>query len=138
MATAESLTGGEVATELGRSEGSSDWFAGSVVAYSSRVKQEVLGVAPGPVVTPECATEMAEGARRLLGVDFAVSMTGVGGPGEEEGKPAGTVFFAVAGPAGTAPAARRFDGEPDAVVRASVVAALELLEAALREQRDAA
>lgn len=137
VATAESLTGGEVATRLGRTAGSGEWFAGGVVAYSPRVKQEVLGVEPGPVVTPECAQQMAEGARRLLGVDVAVSMTGVGGPGEDEGQPAGTVHFAVAGPHGTTRNARLFEGEPDEVVERTVLVALELLESALRELRGA-
>lgn len=137
VATAESLTGGELATRLGASEGSGDWFAGAVVAYDTRVKQEVLGVDEGPVVTSRCAAQMAEGARRLLGVDFAVSTTGAGGPGPEEGKPAGTVHLAVAGPDGTTTERRDFEGEPDEVVRRTVVAALELLEGRMAEYRSA-
>ena len=74
--------------------GSSDAFRGSVVSYASEVKHDVLGVPEGPVVTEEAAAAMAEGACRVLGCDVAVATTGVAGPAEQEGVPAGTVFFA--------------------------------------------
>ena len=66
----------------------------SVVSYASEVKFDVLGVPEGPVVTEEAAAAMAEGACRVLGCDVAVATTGVAGPAEQEGLPAGTVFFA--------------------------------------------
>jgi nicotinamide-nucleotide amidase len=86
LGTAESVTGGL--------PGSSEVFRGSVVSYASEVKYDVLGVPEGPVVTEEAAAAMAEGACRVLGCDVAIATTGVAGPAEQEGLPAGTVFFA--------------------------------------------
>jgi nicotinamide-nucleotide amidase len=94
MGTAESVTGGLIASRLTAVPGSSAAFRGSVVSYASEVKFDVLGVPEGPVVTEEAAAAMAEGACRVLGCDVAVATTGVAGPAEQEGLPAGTVFFA--------------------------------------------
>src|SRR5690606_25496880 len=90
IGAAESLTSGAIASALGEAEEASSWFRGAVVAYASQVKFDVLGVAPGPVVTAECGAQMARGARELLGADWAVAVTGAGGPGTEEGQPPGT------------------------------------------------
>ncbi|WP_220794285.1 nicotinamide-nucleotide amidohydrolase family protein [Nocardioides pelophilus] len=89
VACAESLTSGAIASALGRGEDASTWFRGGVVAYAPAVKFEVLGVAKGPVVTSSCALQMCRGARRVLVADAAVAVTGVGGPGGEEGRPPG-------------------------------------------------
>jgi len=94
LGTAESITGGLIASRLTSVPGSSDVFRGSVVSYASEVKYDVLGVPEGPVVTEEAAAAMAEGACRVLGADVAVATTGVAGPAEQEGLPAGTVFYA--------------------------------------------
>ena len=94
LGTAESITGGLIASRLTSVPGSSDVFRGSVVSYASEVKFDVLGVPQGPVVTEEAAAAMAEGACRVLGADVAVATTGVAGPAEQEGLPAGTVFYA--------------------------------------------
>jgi nicotinamide-nucleotide amidase len=94
LGTAESLTGGLIASRLTSVPGSSEAFVGSVVSYASSVKHDVLGVPEGPVVTEEAAAAMAEGTCRVLGCDVAVAVTGVAGPTEQEGVPAGTVFFA--------------------------------------------
>ena len=133
VATAESLTSGMVATRLGAGPGASDWFKGSVVAYDESVKFDVLGVDPGPVVTATCARQMAEGVRRLLKVDLAVALTGVGGPDESEGRPAGTVYVAVATPDGVHARELALDGDPLAVLEASVTVSLEELASALED-----
>jgi nicotinamide-nucleotide amidase len=94
VAAAESLTGGMIASALSASEGSSEWFLGSVVAYSREVKHDVLGVPPGPVVSAEAASAMARGVRKLFGSPVAISATGAGGPSGQDGREPGTVFLA--------------------------------------------
>jgi nicotinamide-nucleotide amidase len=95
IAVAESLTGGMVASALAAAEAASQWFRGSLVAYSSEVKHEVLGVPDGPVVSAAAAEAMARGVRRLLGADLAVAVTGAGGPDPQDGQDPGTVFVGV-------------------------------------------
>ena len=131
VGTAESITAGAVATALAAAPEASEWFHGGVVAYSPRVKQDVLGVTPGPVVTDRCAREMARGAARLLEVDAAVATTGVGGPDPEEGEPPGTVYVAVVGPAGESCHRLGLAGSPEEVVDLAAERALELLLGAL-------
>ena len=134
-ATAESCTGGMVAGKLTDIAGSSEAFAGGVVAYSNELKMSLLGVpeelleAHG-AVSAEVAEAMAEGARERLGADVAVSVTGVAGPGGgTEEKPVGLVYLHVASPAGGE--GRRMEWPGDrAIVRArATVAALQLLRA---------
>jgi len=105
VSAAESCTGGLLAELLTRVHGSSQVFRGGVVAYTIPVKKSLLGVpdrllegadAPG-AVSPETAAAMAEGALRLTGSDYALSVTGVAGPSEDEGKPVGLVFVGLAG-----------------------------------------
>ena len=95
LGLAESMTGGLVASRLVNVEGSSVWFRGSVVAYASEVKFEVLDVPEGPVVSAGAAAAMAEGAAKRLGADVGLSVTGVAGPAEQEGMPVGTVYFGI-------------------------------------------
>jgi nicotinamide-nucleotide amidase len=133
IVTSESLTSGTVAKTLGAGPNASDWFRGGIVAYQEPVKFDVLGVSEGPVVTPECAEQMARGARALLGADVAVSATGVGGPDPSEGKPAGTVFVAVATPDDVTVRELSLDGGPDAVLDGTVSTCLMLLEEILQE-----
>ena len=64
IAAAESLTSGAIAAALGAAPSAGEWFSGSVVAYLSQTKYDVLGVSPGPVVTQKVALQMASGARR--------------------------------------------------------------------------
>src|SRR3954469_11339987 len=94
---AESLTGGELASQLSRTPGASATFAGGLVTYATSLKRRLLGVTASEVVSAECAVQMATGARELLDVDWALSTTGVAGPDLQEGQPAGTVFVALAG-----------------------------------------
>jgi nicotinamide-nucleotide amidase len=128
IATAESLTCGTLAKELGAGPDAADWFVGGVVAYQEPVKFAVLGVDEGPVVTARCAEQMATGVVRLLGADVSVSATGVGGPDESEGKPPGTVFVAVAAPSGTTVKELSLDGDPEQVLAGTIDACLELVE----------
>lgn len=131
IGAAESLTSGLVLRRLGAGPAASEWFAGGAVAYDTEVKFGVLGVGRGPVVTARCAEEMAQGVASLLRVDGAVAVTGVGGPGPEEGHPAGTVFVAtwVEGEV----TSRRHDltGDPGTVVDRAAWAALTALADAL-------
>jgi len=125
VGVAESLTGGLLANALARAEGASTWFRGGIVAYSSEVKQGLLAVRPGPVVSPEAAAAMAEQAARLLDADVVVAVTGVGGPDPQDGLPPGTVWLAVTADGTTRTHGHRFAGDPTEVIRRSVVAALE-------------
>lgn len=102
IATAESCTGGGIAKDLTEIAGSSDGFACGVVTYSNRSKSELLGLPRALIdaegaVSSAVASAMAEGARARLGVQVAVAVTGVAGPGGgSEAKPVGTVYVAVA------------------------------------------
>ena len=96
LAVAESVTGGLIASRLVNVVGASTWFRGGVVSYASDVKFDVLGVPRGPVVSADTAKAMAVGVRTLLGSDVALSVTGVAGPEEQDGQPAGTVFVGIA------------------------------------------
>ncbi|TCC45560.1 CinA family protein [Kribbella pittospori] len=131
VAVAESLTSGGIASRLGAAPEASSWFTGGVVAYASEVKFTVLGVEPGPVVTAQCAAQMARGVARLTGADLAVAVTGVGGPGPDEGQPAGTVFLAVSSGSEEQVAQHRFDGAPPRVVELATIAALQALSTVL-------
>lgn len=96
---AESLTGGLISSSVVAIPGASAVFKGSIVSYTNEVKENVLGVSPDIIsahteVSAECAKAMAEGAKSVLGVDLAVSVTGIAGPtGELPGKPVGTVYM---------------------------------------------
>ena len=98
LGIAESLTGGLVAARVVAVPGASAWFRGAVVAYDADVKRSMLGLADGPVVTREAAAAMAEGARQVLGAEVGLATTGVAGPTEQEGRPAGTVVVGLALP----------------------------------------
>ena len=138
VGTAESLTGGLIAATLIDVPGSSDVVRGGIVSYSSDVKRDVLGVGRETLalcgaVSEETACAMAEGARRALACDVAVSVTGIAGPGgAEPGKPVGTVWIGRADAALTCARCCHFPGTRDEVrlltVRAALEFALEALE----------
>ncbi|HWL37707.1 MAG TPA: competence/damage-inducible protein A [Frankiaceae bacterium] len=128
VAVAESLTGGLLGADLSNAPGSSDTFLGGVVSYATEVKHAVLGVPEGiPVISDECAAAMARGVRELMGSTYALSLTGVAGPAEQEGKPPGTVHVGLAGPHGAEARALRLPGDRTLVRSISVVSALNLL-----------
>jgi len=133
LATAESCTGGLVATRITDVPGSSDVFLGSVVAYADSVKRDRLGVpeevlATHGAVSAETAAAMAAGARAALGADIAVSVTGVAGPGGgTEEKPVGLVYLHAAGPAGELARRLDFPGDRETIRLRAAVAALHLV-----------
>lgn len=139
IGTVESCTGGLVSGALTAIAGSSDVVTGGLVTYSNAAKSALARVpaalieAHGAVSEP-VARAMAQGGRAVLGVDLAVSVTGVAGPGGgSAAKPVGLVHFAVASPAGVTHREMRFGELDRATIRArSVGVALEMLRAALQ------
>lgn len=103
LALAESLTGGLLADAFVSVPGASKVLRGSIVAYATEVKHELLGVdesllAEVGAVDPGVAIEMAVGAANRLGADVGLSATGVAGPDEQDGNPVGTVFIGIVTP----------------------------------------
>ncbi|MFD0317642.1 CinA family protein [Streptomyces flavalbus] len=140
VAVAESLTGGLVAAEITAVPGASKVFRGSVTAYATPLKHELLGVDADLLerrgaVDAQVAAQMAAGARKLLGADWGLATTGVAGPDPQDGQPVGTVFVAVAGPVGPDSGsagggkvrALRLNGDRAEIRRESVRSVLALL-----------
>lgn len=133
LSSAESCTGGAIASEIVSVSGASRVFVGGVVAYDPRVKTSQLGVCPESisrfgVVSGEVASEMAEGARQALGSDLAVSTTGLAGPlGGTPETPVGRVFIGVSGKWGTKIYRETFSGERDEIRRQATLAAISHL-----------
>ena len=136
-ATAESCTGGGVGSAITSVAGSSAVFLGGVVSYSNDVKADVLGVSRDSLarvgaVSSEVAAQMATGARRVIGSDLAVSLTGIAGPGGGSAeKPVGLVWFGLATPSGVSTQSRIFSGDRAAIRAAAVEHALGLLLSAV-------
>jgi nicotinamide-nucleotide amidase len=128
LGLAESVTGGLVAGRLTSVPGASDVLRGSVVAYASDVKFDLLAVPPGPVVSEEAAAALAVGARRVLGADVGLALTGVAGPAEQDGMPVGTLCVGLArGDTAPVTATLRLPGQRDQMRQMSVISALDLL-----------
>lgn len=127
VACAESFTAGLVAQALATADAASEWFCGGVVAYQVAVKQAVLGVQRDQVVSDDAAQEMAEGVAGLLGADAGISTTGVAGPHDQDGIPAGTVVIGWFVDGRTGSETMRFAGGPEDVVRQGARTALERL-----------
>jgi nicotinamide-nucleotide amidase len=133
LATAESCTGGLVSARLTDIPGSSSVFTGGIVAYSDAVKVAELGVPEDVLrehgaVSAETAAAMARGARERLGVDVAVSVTGVAGPGGgTEEKPVGLVFLHASGPMGEKELRLDFPADRPTIRTRAAVAALHLV-----------
>lgn len=143
IATAESCTGGLIAGAITDISGSSTVFDRGFVTYSNEAKQDMLDVKAATLeafgaVSPQVATEMVLGARRRSRADFAVSVTGVAGPGGgSEQKPVGLVFMGLSGPGDlTGVVELRWDPSwsRDMIRAATVRAALEALVARLDER----
>lgn len=132
-ATAESCTGGGVGSAITAIAGSSAVFTGGIISYSNEVKNAVLGVDCQVLdrhgaVSSQVAEQMAEGARKLLKADLAVSLTGIAGPGGGSAeKPVGLVWFGLATDAGVRTEKCLFCGDRAKVREQAVVHALGML-----------
>lgn len=133
LVTAESCTGGGIGAALTAIPGSSEVYKGGIISYTNWVKQNLLSVprelldSCGAVSAP-VAEAMAEGARKGMQADIAVSVTGLAGPGGDEfGNPVGLVFIGCSSEAGTMSREYLFSGSRDDVRKQAVRAALELV-----------
>jgi nicotinamide-nucleotide amidase len=128
LAVAESITGGGLGAAITSVPGSSDVFAGGIIAYQLSVKTDLLDV-PAPliekfgVVSEEVAIAMAEGLLKRLGTTWAIATTGVAGPGPSEGVAAGSVWIAIRGPVNQS-TELAIQGEREIVRNASVSSAI--------------
>lgn len=134
IGTTESATGGRIADRLTNVPGSSDYFKGSVVAYSNEVKINILGVKRRTIenygaVSSQTAIEMAEGGRRLLDVDICVSDTGVAGPsGGSPEKPVGLFYIGLAAKEVSLSQKHTYSGNREENKRDAAEAALNILK----------
>ena len=141
LATAESCTGGMVAERVTEIAGSSDVFIGAVVAYANEVKERELGVpaavlAKHGAVSAETAAAMARGACVRLGVDCAIAVTGVAGPGGgTPEKPVGLVHVHAETPEASRGTEFSYGADRQSIRRRATVAALHLLRRVLAENR---
>lgn len=133
VSVAESVTGGYVAGRLCAVPGASEVFVGGVVAYQPEIKQRLLGVPEGPVVTEQAAVAMAEGIREVMRSDIGLATTGVAGPEESEGLPVGTVCFAVASADGALATTVRLPGDRERIRQFSTISLLDLLRRVLAD-----
>jgi nicotinamide-nucleotide amidase len=133
LATAESCTGGGIAHLMTNVAGSSGYFLGGVVAYANAVKIEFLDVPARLIdefgaVSKPVVEAMAEGCRKRFGSDFAVSVSGIAGPGGgTQEKPVGTIWVAVAGPAGIVSDCFHFGNQRDRNRIRAVLAGLNMV-----------
>ncbi len=141
IATAESCTGGLVGGAITAVPGASDFFMGGVISYANSAKHTLLGVSEETLsrhgaVSAECAAEMAAGACNALNADFAVSTTGIAGPGgATPDKPVGLVYIAAAKRGREATVKRNlFSGNRDEVRAAAVETALSMLLSELKRE----
>jgi len=134
IGTVESATGGRIADRITNVPGSSDYFRGSVVAYSNEVKIALLGVKKATIenygaVSEQTALEMAQGGRKLLDVDICVSDTGIAGPaGATPEKPVGLFYLGLAARDENLSQKHVFPGNRKANKRDAAEAALNLLK----------
>ena len=133
LATAESCTGGMIGAALTAVSGASKVYKGGIISYWSEVKQQLLDVAEddlqnlGPV-SMQVAGAMADGARKALKTDVAISVTGLAGPnGDEFGRPVGTVFIGFSTRSKTLAKHFHFTGSREDVRRQAAEAALQLV-----------
>ena len=132
LAVAESVTGGLVTGRLTGVAGASDVLRGGVVSYATQVKQQILGVPDGPVVSEEAAVAMAEGVRTALGADVGLALTGVAGPDTQDGQHVGTLWVGLALPKARTVAMKfTLPGARDQMRQLSVVSALNFLRLSL-------
>ena len=133
LAVAESCTGGTIATKFTAIAGASQYFMAGIVSYSNAAKSDILGVRIEDIeregAVSECvARQMAEGARRVAGADYAIATTGIAGPtGGSELKPVGTVWIAVATPTGTIAQMRNSGTDRGQIISRASAYAIEML-----------
>jgi nicotinamide-nucleotide amidase len=133
VSTAESCTGGRIAHLITSVPGSSEYFIGSVVAYSNRIKEAELGVKAESLekygaVSEAVVREMAEGIRRKFGTDFSISTSGIAGPdGGSDEKPVGTTWITVATPEKTITQKFLFGEHRGRNIHKAALAALNML-----------
>jgi nicotinamide-nucleotide amidase len=128
---AESVTGGLVGARLTDVPGASRVFRGSIVTYATDLKRTLLGVGDGPVVSEAAALEMARGARRVLDADVGLALTGVAGPAEQDGRPAGTLCIGLVWPDGELTRTVQLPGLREQMRQFSVITSLDLLRRSL-------
>jgi PncC family amidohydrolase len=132
VAVAESLTGGELCAALTAPSGASTVVRGGVVVYATDLKATLAGV-PQPLlaergaVDPDVALALASGVRERLRASYGLAVTGVAGPDPQDGKPVGTVYVGLAGPAGGYQEGHRFSGSRAEIRAATVNAAVRVL-----------
>jgi len=133
LVTAESCTGGGIGAALTAIPGSSEVYKGGVISYTNWVKEKVLGV-DGQLlkecgaVSPEVAKAMAQGARRALQADVAISVTGLAGPGGDDfGNPVGTVYIGYSDCRTTDSVACYFTGTREEIRNQAIEAALRIV-----------
>ena len=133
LVTAESCTGGLIGGAITSVKGASAAFKGGIICYQNEIKQRLLGVDAAVLrafgaISAQVAMDMAAGARKALNADYAVSVTGLAGPGGDEiGNPVGTVFIGFADEDGAVAEKFLFSGDRDAVRSQAVDAALEMI-----------
>ncbi len=133
LAVAESCTGGTIASRFTAMAGSSAYFLAGVVAYANEAKRDILGVNYDDImrygaVSEQVARQMAEGARRITGADYAIATTGIAGPtGGTTQKPVGTVWIAVATPQGTIATLRPSGTDRSQIINRASAYAIEML-----------
>ena len=139
LAVAESCTGGTIASRFTAMPGSSAYFLAGVVSYSNESKRDVLGVDNDDImrygaVSEQVARQMAEGARRITGADYAISTTGIAGPaGGSVEKPVGTVWMAVATPERTIAMMRASGTDRGQIINRASAYAIEMLYKELKK-----
>lgn len=139
LGTVESATGGRIADRITNVAGSSDYFLGSIVSYSNEIKMKLAGVKMDTLntvgaVSPDTAREMAEGGRRMLGVDICISTTGIAGPGGATPvKPLGLFYMGLAAADGIVHEKHIFSGNREEVKKKATGKALQMVKAHLQK-----
>lgn len=139
LAVAESCTGGTIASRFTAMAGSSAYFLAGVVAYANEAKRDILGVNYNDImrygaVSEQVARQMAEGAQRITGADYAIATTGIAGPtGGTSQKPVGTVWIAVATPQGTIATLRPSGTDRSQIINRASAYAIEMLYKELKK-----
>ncbi len=135
IAVAESCTGGSLAYAFTSNSGASEYFKGGIVAYSNKIKEQMLGVNSNTLnkfgaVSNQTATEMAQGVIKLMDADYSIATTGIAGPsGGTKQKPVGTVCIAVADKNRVIVKEYQFNREREHNIERTIQTALHMLKA---------